>query len=88
MAFSGFQKTRLGLAAFARSLYGSFAGKAEKVAGPTTSFGVFSLIDASGQGSIGFIDETGQGLSSAIDSNGQGLVSLINDSGSGVGSGI
>lgn len=28
MAFSGFQKTRQGLIAIARSLYGSFAGKA------------------------------------------------------------
>lgn len=29
MAFSGSQKTRLGLSAIPRSLYGSFAGKAE-----------------------------------------------------------
>lgn len=96
MAFSGFQKTRLGLAAFARGLYGSFAGKTEKTTGK--GFGVFSLIDDSGQGLTGPIDATGQGVDSLItsslgvlsliDNSGQGLTSLIDTEGKGVESDI
>jgi hypothetical protein len=81
MAFSGFQKTRLGLAAFARSLYGSFAGKEEnnKV---LKTFGLVGLIDDSGNGDVALIDDSGQGVSSLIVES-FGVISLIEDRGQG-----
>jgi len=96
MAFSGLQKTRLGLIGIARSLYGAFTGKSEAAVG--VSFGVFSLIDDSGAGLNSLIDATGTGatslitsslsLVSLVDNSGQGLSLLINADGKGVKSDI
>ena len=60
MAFSGLQKTRLGLTAFARSLYGSFAGKAENI--PVVVLGLSErlLIDKNGQSIIALVDARGK----------------------------
>jgi len=83
MAFSGFQKTRLGLAAFARSLYGSFAGKKESIAtlGPGAGYsttmsndglGFGTNLSNDGLGEIGSMTNDGIGLSSNMGNNGIG----------------
>lgn len=60
MAFSGLQKTRLGLAAIARSLYGSFAGKQENAPVVIVGLATVAMIDARGQSKITMIDERGK----------------------------
>ena len=61
MAFSGLQITRLGLAAFARSLYGSFTGKTEKTTEVGNGFGVGSVMTNTGIGKTGLINNDGVG---------------------------
>ena len=87
MAFSGLQKTRQGLAAIARSLYGSFAGKAESVtiAGPPV--GVLSFISSEVDGVISGISSSLSGVGSEIEEN-TGIISVIDDGLDGVRSSI
>lgn len=66
MAFSGFQKTRLGLAAFARGLYGSFAGKAEKVVSFGPGAGYSTNMTNNGIGKVGIITNDGIGKTGEI----------------------
>ena len=61
MAFSGFQKTRLGLAAFTRSLYGSFAGKAAASTATGEGFGINAGMSNNGLGIVSAINNDGLG---------------------------
>lgn len=93
MAFSGLQKTRLGIIAIARSLYGSFAGKKEKPTDIGPGFGVASTINNDGVGKEGLISNSGIGkeglivdgfgVASVISNNGIGREGLINNDGIG-----
>lgn len=80
MAFSGLQKTRLGLIAIARSLYGSFAGKA--VAADLLGEDLLSLIDEAKNGILSPILQIG--LSSVISVTAIGLLSTIDDAKTGI----
>jgi hypothetical protein len=83
MAFSGLQKTRLGLVAFARSLYGSFAGKEENIQeleGPGAGYN--GLISNSGIGENGDIQSSGFG-GVGSKNTGLGLSGFINNNGIG-----
>lgn len=66
MAFSGSQKTRLGLAAFARSLYGSFSGKTEAIVTPGVGLGVSTNLFNSGIGGTGAVANVGFGATGTI----------------------
>ena len=80
MAFSGLQKTRLGLAAFARSLYGSFAGKQEHEQQFGPGFGINSTMSNSGLGLSGSIENSGIGQTGA-NNIGISVSGIINNSG-------
>jgi hypothetical protein len=93
MAFSGLQKTRLGLSAFARGLYGSFAGKSEAITVPAPGFGVGSVMSNNGLGLESAINnegvgkagsiQLGFGVGSVMTNKGIGVEGLINNEGVG-----
>ena len=66
MAYSGSQITRLGISAFARGLYGSFAGKAEAVTTSGPGFGINAIITNNGLGLVSAINNYGLGKDGLI----------------------
>ena len=83
MAFSGFQKTRLGLAAFARGLYGSFAGKTEATTELGPGFGINTSMTNNGRGVLSTISTNGLGKNGPI-VLGFGINKTMSNSGLGV----
>jgi hypothetical protein len=66
MAYSGSQITRLGISAFARGLYGSFAGKATAVTTAGPGFGINARITNNGLGLVSAINNFGLGKDGLI----------------------
>jgi hypothetical protein len=66
MPFSAGRKTRQGLIAIARSLYGSFAGKVEPIPSPALSFSVKRVVQSRGVSVEAVIAGHGQSVEAAI----------------------